>query len=75
MCGAALAVPNLFAHVTAGARYEHWSRFIAMSFFFLLAIIVSSARVVAYFLDLVRQQLAYLDSPGTVEKSGASVRA
>lgn len=74
VCGAALAVPNLFAHVTTGVRYEHWSRFIAMSLFFLLAIILSSARVVAYFLDLVRQQLAYLDSPARVERPGTSVR-
>jgi glycosyltransferase involved in cell wall biosynthesis len=74
VCGAALAVPNLFAHVTTGAPYEHWSRFIAMSFFFLLAIILTSARAVAYFLDLIREQLAYLDSAARVKKPGASVR-
>jgi glycosyltransferase involved in cell wall biosynthesis len=70
VCGAALAVPNLFAHMTSGAAYEHWSRFIAMSFFFLLAIVLSSARVVAYLLELVSQQLAYLESSSKVEKPG-----
>jgi len=74
-CGGALVGKNLFAHVTRGAAYEHWSRFIAMSFFFLLAIIFISARIVAYLLELVGAQLAYLESHTDVDQTQGTAGA
>jgi glycosyltransferase involved in cell wall biosynthesis len=74
-CGGALAGANLFAHVASGAAYEHWSRFIAMSFFFLLAIIFICARVVAYLLELVSDQLAYLECHAKVDDSQGATDA
>ena len=70
VCGIALVVPNLLARVLSGAAFEHWSRFIAMSFFWLVAVILISARVVAYYLDLIAEQLAYLQSEPKIEKAG-----
>jgi glycosyltransferase involved in cell wall biosynthesis len=69
-CGIALVVPNILARVLSGAAFEHWSRFIAMSFFWLVAVILISARVVAYCLDLIAEQLAYLQSEPKIEKAG-----
>jgi glycosyltransferase involved in cell wall biosynthesis len=62
LCGAALVGPNLVARATGHQPYEHWSRFLTMSFFFLLAGILISARLLFYFLDLVAAQLQYLRS-------------
>jgi drug/metabolite transporter (DMT)-like permease len=62
LCGAALVGPNLVARATSHEPYEHWSRFITMSFFFLIAGILISARLLSYFLDLVAEQLYYLRS-------------
>ena len=68
--GALLVGPNLVARATSHQAYEHWSRFITMSFFFLIAAILISTRVLFYFLDLVAEQLDYLRSHNRNANSG-----
>ncbi len=63
--GIALVGPNLFARASTGAAYDHWSRFLFMSFLLLVAFILIAARTVAYFLELVAEQFRYL--PGETE--------
>ena len=82
VCGVLLVGPNLIARATIHEPYEHWSRFISMSFFFLVAVILISTRVLLYFLDLVAEQLEYLrlqrpsaDSDATSNASAAMARA
>jgi len=60
LAGTALVGSNLVAHARGHAAYEHWSRFITMSFFFLVAVILIITRGLAYFLDLVAVQLEHL---------------
>jgi glycosyltransferase involved in cell wall biosynthesis len=66
--GIALVGPNLFERAIVGAAYEHWSRFLSMSFFFLVAIISIAVRIVVYFLDLVAEQFWYLPPETEHEK-------
>lgn len=58
--GAGLVVYSFVERVTTGVTYEHWSRFIAMSFLFAVGLILSVTRVIDYFLNLVTGRLAYL---------------
>jgi len=53
------------ARVHLGATYEHWSRFIAMSFLCEVALILIVTKVVDYVLGLVAAQLAYLRAHNT----------
>lgn len=62
LIGIALVAPSILTTAAGRPLYEHWSRFIAMSFFFLVAIILLSARLITYFLHLVGEQLSYLRS-------------
>ena len=62
LSGSALVGPNLIARATSHEPYEHWSRFITASFLLLAALILISARVLAYFLDLVAEELEHLRS-------------
>lgn len=81
ICGVLLVGPNLVARATTHEAYEHWSRFISMSFFLLVAVILISTRVLFYFLDLVADQLEYLESQdgsadyGKTSESAAMARA
>jgi glycosyltransferase involved in cell wall biosynthesis len=59
VCGTILVVPIRFGSHAGALTNEHWSRFIAMSFFYLVAAILVSARLAAYFLKLVAEQVAY----------------
>ncbi len=58
--GAGLVVYSFVERVTTGVTYEHWSRFIAMSFLFAVGLILSVTRVIDYFLNLVTGRLTYL---------------
>ena len=62
--GTALVASSFIERVTTGATYEHWSRFVAMSFLFSTALILSVTRVIDHFLDLVTERLAHLRSHG-----------
>jgi len=58
--GVWLVIPSLIELVRTGATYEHWSRFIVMSFFVSCAGILVVTRAVDYVLDLLANQLRYL---------------
>lgn len=60
LCGGLLVLPSLWELVRTGATYEHWSRFIAMSFFYMVAVILIITRILDYILDLIIDRIAYL---------------
>ena len=57
--GGLLVFPSFLELVRTGSTYEHWSRFIAMSFCWSLASIIAVTAVIDYVLGLLRAQLAY----------------
>ncbi len=65
--GVVLVIPSFLELVRTGATYEHWSRFIAMSFLCSLALILVVTRVIDYVLQLVEERLAYLHSETAVK--------
>ncbi len=58
--GGVLVYPSFRQLVTTGATYEHWSRFIVMSFLIGLAIILVVTRGVSFVLRLLEDRLIYL---------------
>jgi len=60
--GGALVYPSYRELITTGVTYEHWSRFIVMSFLVTSAIILGITRVISFILTLVGDRLAYLSS-------------
>jgi glycosyltransferase involved in cell wall biosynthesis len=58
--GGLLVLPSFLELVHTGATFEHWSRFIAMSFFWSIAIILVGTRFVDYVLMLLEAQVIYL---------------
>ncbi|MFH1130312.1 MAG: glycosyltransferase family 2 protein [Pseudomonadota bacterium] len=63
LAGGILVWPSFVDLVRTGHVYEHWSRFIAMSFFLSVAFILSISKLVAYALDLIDQRMRYLRGP------------
>ena len=74
LAGGVLVMPSFLELVTTGATYEHWSRFIVMSFLFSIALILIVTRVVNYTLDLVAARLAYSEIAEYVMTSSKSIR-
>jgi glycosyltransferase involved in cell wall biosynthesis len=72
--GVALVIPSFLELVRTGATYEHWSRFIAMSFFCSVALILVVTRAIDYVLQLVAERLAYLHS-ATPDRAYETVEA
>jgi hypothetical protein len=62
VAGGVLVYPSYRELVLTGATYEHWSRFIVMSYLVTTAIILCITRGISSVLDLVGQRLAYLFS-------------
>ncbi|HYM11436.1 MAG TPA: glycosyltransferase family 2 protein [Bryobacterales bacterium] len=62
LAGGLLVLPSFLELVRTGATYEHWSRFIAMSFLFSVAIILLVTRVMDYVLGLIEGRLSYFRS-------------
>lgn len=60
LSGGALVLRSFFMLVATGATYEHWSRFIAMSFLLSIALILIVTRLVDYILVLISNRLDYL---------------
>lgn len=60
--GGMLVLPSFLQIVITGATYEHWSRFIVMSFLFSVAIILIITRILDYTLELIALRLTYLRS-------------
>lgn len=65
--GTALVIPSFLELVRTGATYEHWSRFIAMSFLFAVSQILVITWVIDYCLKLLSDRLAYLASTSESE--------
>src|SRR5215467_425042 len=59
--GGLLVLPSFLELVRTGSTYEHWSRFIAMSFCWVLASIIAVTEVIDYVLGLLSAQLTYND--------------
>ena len=57
--GGLLVLPSFLELVRTGATYEHWSRFIAMSFCWVLGFVIAVTGVIDYVLGLLSAQLAH----------------
>lgn len=57
--GGLLIAPSVWQLFKTGATYEHWSRFIAMSFLVSVAVTLVVTRLLSYVLDLITSRLAY----------------
>jgi glycosyltransferase involved in cell wall biosynthesis len=62
--GGLLVVSSLFDRLTTGLTYEHWSRYVVMSFCFAVAIILSGTRIIDYVLNLVAGRVEYMRTLG-----------
>ncbi|MBF0432351.1 MAG: glycosyltransferase family 2 protein [Fibrobacteria bacterium] len=62
LTGGLLVLPSFIELVITGATYEHWSRFIVMSFFFSIAFILIITWLINYTLSLVSDRVNYLKS-------------
>ena len=60
--GMFLIFPGLIHYIRTGTIYEHWSRFITMSFLFSAALILIVTKLVDYSLELITARVAYLKS-------------
>jgi glycosyltransferase involved in cell wall biosynthesis len=60
LVGGSLVLSSLFDRLTTGLTYEHWSRYVVMSFCFAVAIILSVTRIMDYVLNLVGGRVEYL---------------
>jgi hypothetical protein len=57
--GGLLVLPSFLELVRTGATYEHWSRFIAMSFCWGLAFVIAVTGIIGYVLGLLSAQLTH----------------
>jgi glycosyltransferase involved in cell wall biosynthesis len=74
--GTVLVIPSLIQLVKTGATYEHWSRFIAMSMCFSVAIILLATRACDYILGLLEGRLNYINQRDRrIAEDGVSMRA
>lgn len=72
VAGGLLVLPSFLELVRTGATYEHWSRFIAMSFCWSVAFILLVTWLVDYTLGLVTAQLAFTKNITTLDKGKPS---
>lgn len=56
-----LVLPSFVQRVATGATYEHWSRYIAMSFLLSVASILAVTRAVDFCFGLIADRMDYLD--------------
>jgi glycosyltransferase involved in cell wall biosynthesis len=59
LAGGALVLASFLELVRTGETYEHWSRFVAMSFFWSIGFIFAVTWLMDYVLDLLAAQLAH----------------
>ncbi len=64
VAGGLLVLPSFVELLATGATFEHWSRFIAMSFLWSVALITAVTRVVDYCFGLIADRLDYLEDLG-----------
>lgn len=65
LAGGTLVLPSFVQRVETGKIYEHWSRFIAMSFFWSVAFVLVVSRSIDYVLDLLAAQVGYAREHGS----------
>jgi glycosyltransferase involved in cell wall biosynthesis len=70
LAGGALVLTSFFQRLSTGSIFEHWSRFIAMSFLVQVAVILLVTRAVDYVLSLISSQVAYLKGQTADEGNG-----
>jgi len=68
LAGGSLVLASFLQLVQIGATYEHWSRYVVMSFCFLVAIILSVTRLTDYSLNLVGGRLEYLKTQSVLAR-------
>lgn len=68
LVGLLLVASSLFDRITTGMTYEHWSRYVVMSFCFAVGIVLSVTRLIDYVLKLVDSRLEYLKTQSTIVK-------
>ena len=68
LVGGALVIDSFVSLLTTGAIYEHWSRFVVMSFCMSAACILSLTKVVSMVLDLVDERTRYWRSSDAATK-------
>lgn len=61
LLGGLLVFPSFRELILTGATYEHWSRFIVMSFLYSIAIILIGTKIIDYSLNLLADRLDYLN--------------
>lgn len=66
--GAFLVAPGAAELLATGATNEHWSRFLAMSFFLSTAAILLVTKLMRYCLRLVDERLLYFERPSADER-------
>ena len=59
LAGGSLVAGSLLQRLTTGLTYEHWSRYVVMSFCFAVAVILSVTRIIDYVLNLIAGRLDY----------------
>jgi glycosyltransferase involved in cell wall biosynthesis len=64
LVGGILVLASFLELVRTGATYEHWSRFVAMSFFWSIGSIFAVTLIMDYVLDLLAVQLAHEEQAG-----------
>jgi hypothetical protein len=60
LVGTSLVLTSVLNRIETGMTYEHWSRYVVMSFCFAVAIILSVTRIIDYVLSLVGTRVEYL---------------
>jgi hypothetical protein len=60
--GIFLVYNSFFQRITTGVTYEHWSRFVAMSFLFSTAFVFIVTLLISYVLNLINERLRYFQS-------------
>jgi glycosyltransferase involved in cell wall biosynthesis len=58
--GVALVISSVIERVLTGGTYEHWSRYVAMTFWISIALVLSVARIIDYCLSMVADRLYYM---------------
>jgi hypothetical protein len=64
VAGGLLVLPSVVERLETGHTYEHWSRFIVMSFLASVAFILIVTRLVILTVELVAERIAYLAERG-----------
>ncbi|PWT99261.1 MAG: glycosyltransferase family 2 protein [Terriglobia bacterium] len=72
--GGLLVMASVLRWLSTGATYEHWSRYVVMTFCFSAAVVLSVTRGIEYVLSLVAERVKYLHDQQTPERAGLAAR-